>query len=484
MNITRCFVEKLKLPTASLNQKRYYDDCLKGFGIRVTINGIKSFFIEKRIGTKVYRATLGHYPALTVENARKKAQDYLGKIAMGIDPTEEKLEAKIKGITLQAAFTDFLNARKNLKPSTIYCYTRIMQDTIANWQNKPLISINKDMIIKKHAEIGMNSKAHANLTMRILRAVFTFAAGNYSGVNSGISKQSLFIENPVKILSYSRAWYAIKRRTTVITPSDLPAWYRAVQQLAVEQLATQPLTVQSLTVQKLTIQKLKYNGVADSADCNIKNTIANNYYIESKAAIVRDYLLLILFTGLRRQEAAQLKWENIDFNNKTLTVTDTKNHLHHTLPLSSFLYELLYARYINNGINNHCRSNYVFPGAGDAGYLVEPQKQINKVIKASGVQFTLHDLRRTFITVAESLDIPAYALKRLLNHKEHDVTAGYIIIDTERLRRPMQLISDKLLSLVNVTITNTPISDTLENIGNSIETTANPTTIALFKRSG
>ena len=34
-----------------------------------------------------------------------------------------------------------------------------------------------------------------------------------------------------------------------------------------------------------------------------------------------------------------------------------------------------------------------------------------------GVKFTLHDLRRTFITVAESLDIPHYALKRLLNHR-------------------------------------------------------------------
>ncbi len=136
MNITRCFVEKLKLPVGSLNQKRYYHDYLKGFGIRITINGVKSFFIEKRVGAKVYRATLGQYPALTAENARKRAQDYLGKIAMGIDPTEEKLDAKIKGITLQTAFTDFLNARKNLKHSTICCYTRIMQDTIANWRNK------------------------------------------------------------------------------------------------------------------------------------------------------------------------------------------------------------------------------------------------------------------------------------------------------------------------------------------------------------
>lgn len=54
------------------------------------------------------------------------------------------------------------------------------------------------------------------------------------------------------------------------------------------------------------------------------------------------------------------------------------------------------------------------------------------VIKESGVHFTVHDLRRTFITVAESLDISAYALKSLLNHKmSNDVTAGYIIKDAE-----------------------------------------------------
>ena len=58
----------------------------------------------------------------------------------------------------------------------------------------------------------------------------------------------------------------------------------------------------------------------------------------------------------------------------------------------------------------------------------------------------VHDLRRTFITTAESLDIPAYALKRLLNHKmNHDVTAGYIIMDVDRLRKPMQKITDYLL---------------------------------------
>ncbi len=60
-------------------------------------------------------------------------------------------------------------------------------------------------------------------------------------------------------------------------------------------------------------------------------------------------------------------------------------------------------------------------------------------------------MRRTFITIAESLDIPAYALKRLMNHKmSNDVTAGYIIVDVERLRKPMQFVTDYVLKGMGV----------------------------------
>lgn len=71
---------------------------------------------------------------------------------------------------------------------------------------------------------------------------------------------------------------------------------------------------------------------------------------------------------------------------------------------------------------------------------------MQKVIQLSGVSFTLHDLRRTFITIAESIDISAYALKWLVNHKmTNDVTAGYIISDVECLQKPMQQITSQLL---------------------------------------
>ena len=45
-------------------------------------------------------------------------------------------------------------------------------------------------------------------------------------------------------------------------------------------------------------------------------------------------------------------------------------------------------------------NDYVFPGTGAAGHIIEPRKQMANVTKVSGVAFTVHDLRRTFITIA------------------------------------------------------------------------------------
>ena len=54
-------------------------------------------------------------------------------------------------------------------------------------------------------------------------------------------------------------------------------------------------------------------------------------------------------------------------------------------------------------------------------------------------------------TAIENVLISAHALKRLLNHATgSDVTAGYIVIDVERLREPMQKITDFILKAAGV----------------------------------
>ena len=66
-----------------------------------------------------------------------------------------------------------------------------------------------------------------------------------------------------------------------------------------------------------------------------------------------------------------------------------------------------------------------------------------------GHHYTGHDLRRTFVTVAEALDISDYTLKRLIGHKvdnAQDVTAGYVISSNDRLRKAAQLISNAIMN--------------------------------------
>jgi hypothetical protein len=70
----------------------------------------------------VRRITLGRYGEITVEQARKEAQKLLGKIAAGIDPIAEKQSAKATIVTLNEVFQAYLNARKSLKPKTLYDY--------------------------------------------------------------------------------------------------------------------------------------------------------------------------------------------------------------------------------------------------------------------------------------------------------------------------------------------------------------------------
>lgn len=158
-----------------------------------------------------------------------------------------------------------------------------------------------------------------------------------------------------------------------------------------------------------------------------------------KSRTLYDYQRIMKTVFADWQNKAMLKI-NKDMVAKTLKVTDTKNHQGHTLPLSDFLFDLLQQRK-SNAIND-----YVFQRANGTGYISEQRKQTGKIIKESGVSFTIHDLRRTFVTVAESLNISAYAVKRLVNHKmSNDITAGYIVTDVERLSQPMQKITDYML---------------------------------------
>jgi integrase len=379
MKLTQAAVEKLPFPETG--QVFYRDAQLVGFGLRVT-KRCKSYIVETAIHGKSYRVTLGKHGVLSSEHARKLAKQTLAKFIQGTHPKQQRAAAAPP--TLQQVFDEYIAIRP-LKPKSCYHYTRYFQVAFAAWHHFPLTAITRSDISQYYSELcAQHGVGYANASMRLLRALFNFAQASDADPQT--------FHNPVKVLSDKRQWQPLARRTRVIKPHQLAAWWQAVQQL--------------------------------------------------QHATFRDYLRLLLLTGLRKQEAATLQWQQIDFIEKTLLITDTKNAQPHLLPLSDFLHTLLQQR--QRDAVNH----WVF--AGKKGHaIVDPRKPIMQVTEISGIIFSCHDLRRTFATIAEGLDISSFTVKRLLNHQQnHDITAGYVVSNVERLRAPMQRITDFVLARV------------------------------------
>jgi integrase len=406
----------------------YFDENLTGFGV-YTKGKTKTYFVQARANGKLIKTTIGKANVFSLDEARKEAKTVLAQMSKGINPNDEKRKESMKDITVEKAIEKYFETRQ-LKPGTVNLYQKLFKSYINDWLSKPISTITKDMISQRHAAVASgerNSKVTktvprtheeidsellknpnkqpklvkrvevenpkprngaANNLMIVFRAVYNYTKAISDGA---------LPENPVGRLSETRQWYKVVRRRTLIKPHELRTWYEAVKKL--------------------------------------DNQVA------------KDFMLLLIFCGFRREEAAKLKWSDIDFKDKTITVTETKNGKPHTLPLSEFTFKLLDER------KKNCYENdFVFPGTGKRGYIHPPKRFINQIMDTTGIVFCFHDLRRTFITVAESLDIPYAALKRLLNHSmATDVTDGYLSISTDRLRGPFEKISQKLVELMTGT---------------------------------
>ncbi|MCC7531244.1 MAG: tyrosine-type recombinase/integrase [Candidatus Melainabacteria bacterium] len=378
--LTKKFIEN-EIRPPSRGQVFYRDDLLNGFALRVT-HGSMSYVVECRINGINRRVTIGPHGPLTPEVARREAQKLLASMKTGHDPKVEEMKNKIATVTLAEVFQHYL-ATRTLRPNSIRSFKHVLKRCLGDWLDKPIACITKEMIIARHRELTKptrqktSGRAQANLAMEILGILLNFAANTYE-----IDGKPVIQNNPVRALSQIRAWHRIPRRQTLIPDQKLARWYQAVRSL--------------------------------------------------RSKVVRDYILLLLFTGLRRNEAATLRWSDIDMESRVLTIKAevAKNQREHRLPLSDFLFQLLAVRK-----QAAANSEYVFPALGGRGHLKHPSYAVWLVTQRCEYRFTIHDLRRNFLSAADMLGVPHYALKKLANHVSGaDVTSGYIVVDAERLR--------------------------------------------------
>ena len=132
-------------------------------------------------------------------------------------------------------------------------------------------------------------------------------------------------------------------------------------------------------------------------------------FIEGIAAIPRRghgqrALSVLLLTGWRLNAVLQMRWDRIDFKTSTYTVLPhDEGWKGYVGPMAINGYAMVYLLERKQQGGN-IESNYVFPAYGDNAkndYMVNCYGSIASASKGLGVVVKPHDLRRTFITIAE-----------------------------------------------------------------------------------
>jgi integrase len=376
------------------------DTLTPGFALRVQPSGAKAYIAEFRVkGGRTRRVTLGRVGKLDVAKARTAARGYLGSAALGVDRAAEEREARAEDsaarvVTLARAFESYMEARP-LKPTTHRDYRYALDHWLAGWRDRPIADISRQDVLALHRTLeAERGPATANQTMRVLRAVLNYSRAVYE-TRGG---QPLLTTNPVSVLRDAKTWARVKPRDRIIGFTDLPAWWRAVQALG---------------------------------------------------PTMRDYLVALLLTGRRRAEMMNLAWADVDLAAKAILYRDTKNGTDLTVPIGPYLAAMMAERWATRGQGpdgNPCP--WVFPARDCAGPLQEPKGAVAAVVATSGVEFSPHDLRRTFITMADGLPgVSSYVLKGLAGHKAQDVTGRvYVQLPVEKLRAPVQTIERHILT--------------------------------------
>jgi integrase len=399
----------------------YKDSSLSGFGLRITASK-KTFQVRRKRNGKDIRVKIGEYPAMNLKQAKDKAHKIFTDIENGINPNEQRKEHENQIVTLDSVFNAYLNS-KTLKPVTIRGYKQVINSYLIDWKTKPLIKLNEDEVTNIHQQATKRSKAQADLMARVLRAIFNFARYEYRG-KDGVF---LFTENPVKILSHKRQWNHVPRKQTRIRPTELKRYLAAV------------------------------------------NEVRNNPEYDRFARSVCDAIEFALFTGLRKQEVLDIEWQRVNLKDGYFWIDETKNGDPLELPITDTLRKIL----IRCWSERDESARYVFVSKISGTPIKEPKYVLEKIKCAtkqdneSELVAHWHDLRRTYATLAESIGVGGYTLKRLLNHRTrrtNDVTAGYVVLSADELQEPAKHVEQSILEHAGLVDKKQGVDATLQSL--------------------
>ncbi len=280
INFTKAIIDTLPIPDSG-KRDTYHDIKTTGLQLRITSNGVKTFSVFRRIkGGNPERVTLGRYPGMTIEQARKSAAEINLHIIAGKNPADRLREAK-REMTLGDLFQEYMERRAafNRRPDKPKATYRLY---LSDWSNRKLSSIRHEEVDRLHKKIGRNNgQVTANIVLKLLHVMF----------NKAINEWRIWKgENP----AHGIAKFPEQSRDRFLQSDELPRFFQAVAQ--------------------------------------------------EENETIRDYVLMSLLTGARRSNVLAMRWQDINFERAEWRIEETKNGTPQTVALSPEVIEILQNR--------------------------------------------------------------------------------------------------------------------------------------------
>jgi len=371
---------------------RYYDSTLTGFGLWVRSTGAKLFF--QRVGGRRDRQIvyLGHFGAITVEQARQAATEYLAKATLfksgsGEDPAAERrrrrtvptYEEQVKKYMDRIAL---VRKPRRVGPDgkprlgrdgkPIFPADKFYVQTIGCglWRKRLITSITTGDVEKAHQEIALDrGVTTANRTVSYLSALF-----------NGAIREGIIDENPCRGI---QKFHEPPPRARVLTEAEMARLIKAVSR---------------------------------------------------EDSITRNAFMMLIETGARRSEVLNARWSDIDFEEAVWRLPSPKAGHPQVLPLpATTLARLRSVPRPEPGI-------YVVPAKSRPAIpRCDLKDEWGRVkTRARLVDIRLHDLRRTF-GYEVSRTVGLHAASRLLRHSDVRVTEkSYSPLDLTSQRAAME----------------------------------------------
>jgi len=392
---------------AGKQQSIYWDGKAPGLGLRATAAGAKSYIFQTDLHGKTIRITIGDLRTWGVGAAQKEAARLKAMTDQGIDPRQVIADA-IEAKEAKAAALNAREARESL--------------TVAEAWNAYITERSSSMKDGK-PEWGVRHKLH--------HAYFTQAGGiiRKRGRRTGeaeTTRQGILVPFMSMRLSELDA-KAVKSwldKEIPQAPTNTAKAFRFLKTFLAwcakhdtYKFACHADACQSDDVKKkVPTDKPKPNDSLRKAQ--IKPWFEAVQKIRNP--VISAYLQGLLLTGARRNELAGLRWQDVDFQWKSLTIRD-KVEGERTIPLTPYLESLIAPL--------PRRNDFVFSSPTAAsGRIEEPRIQHVRALNTAALPpLSLHGLRRSFGTLSEWVEVPAGIVAQIMGHKPSAIAEKHYI---------------------------------------------------------